>query len=188
VIEKLQQKLENNALETVLQEHISEHPWLLDPSWERTAGADLMEEWVRIDFSDEDHDAAGRIDLKHVRTAGKHVVIDLKRPEYTASQDELESYAEQYREKLGSLLSRSGRANEPIEVVFVVGQPPEDDEEDSVRRPNESLDVDNARVQLYENLLESSREANEEYIRNRPEAGRVSRLLNEIDAGDTLDD
>lgn len=189
VIEKLQQKLENNALETVLQEHISEHPWLLDPSWERTAGADLMEEWVRIDFSDEDHDAAGRIDLKHVRTAGKHVVIDLKRPDYTVSQDELESHAEQYREKLGSLLSRSGRANDPIEVVFVVGQPPEDDdEEDSVRRSDVSPDVDNARVQLYENLLESSRKAYEEYIRNRPEAGRVSRLLNEINAGDTLDD
>ena len=189
VIEKLQQKLENNALETVLQEHISEHPWLLDPSWERTAGADLMEEWVRIDFSDEDHDAAGRIDLKHVRTAGKHVVIDFKRPEYTASQDELKSHAEQYREKLGSLLSRSGRANDPIEVVFVVGQPPEDDdEEDSVRRSDVSPDVDNARVQLYENLLESSRKAYEEYIRNRPEAGRVSRLLNEINAGDTLDD
>ena len=188
VIEKLQQKLENNALETVLQEHISEHPWLLDPSWERTAGTDLMEEWVRIDFSEEEDEAAGRLDLKHVRTAGKHVVIDLKRPDYTPSQDELESYAGQYREKLGSLLSRSGRANEPIEVVFVVGQRPEDDEEDSVRRSNESLDVDNARVQLYENLLESSREAYEEYIRNRPEAGRVSRLLNEIDAGDTLND
>ena len=189
VIEKLQQKLENNALETVLQEHISEHPWLLDPSWERTAGTDLMEEWLRIDFSEEEDEAAGRLDLKHVRTAGKHIVIDLKRPEYNPSQNELESHAEQYREKLGSLLTRSGRANEPIEVVFVVGQPPDDDDgKVTARRPNKSLDVDNARVQLYQNLLESSREAYEEYIQNRPEAGRVSRLLNEIDAGDTLND
>jgi hypothetical protein len=188
VIGKLEEKLADNALETVLQEHLGEHPWLLDPSWERTAGTELMEDWVRIDFSEED-DAAGRLDLKHVRTAGKHVVIDLKRPEYTASPDELKSYAEQYREKLGSLLSRSGRTNEPIEVVFVVGQPPEDaDGEGDSRRPNESLDVDNARVQLYENLLKSSRESYEEYIRNRPEAGRVSRLLNEIDAGETLND
>jgi hypothetical protein len=189
VIEKLEEKLADNALETVLQEHLGEHPWLLDPSWERTAGTELMEDWVRIDFSEEEDDAAGRLDLKHVRTAGKHVVIDLKRPEYTASPDELKSYAEQYREKLGSLLSRSGRTKEPIEVVFVVGQPPEDaDGEGDSRRPNESLDVDNARVQLYENLLKSSRESYEEYIRNRPEAGRVSRLLNEIDAGETLND
>jgi hypothetical protein len=189
VIGKLEEKLADNALETVLQEHLGEHPWLLDPSWERTAGTELMEDWVRIDFSEEKDDAAGRLDLKHVRTAGKHVVIDLKRPEYTASPDEFKSHAEQYREKLGSLLSRSGRANEPIEVVFVVGQPLEDaDGEGDSRRPNESLDVDNARVQLYENLLKSSRESYEEYIRNRPEAGRVSRLLNEIDAGETLND
>jgi hypothetical protein len=189
VIGKLEEKLADNALETVLQEHLGEHPWLLDPSWERTAGTELMEDWVRIDFSEEEDDAAGRLDLKHVRTAGKHVVIDLKRPEYTVSPDELKSYAEQYRDKLGSLLSRSGRTNEPIEVVFVVGQSPEDvDGEGDRRRPNESLDVDNARVQLYENLLKSSRESYEEYIRNRPEAGRVSRLLNEIDAGETLND
>jgi len=189
VIGKLEEKLADNALETVLQEHLGEHPWLLDPSWERTAGTELMEDWVRIDFSEEKDDAAGRLDLKHVRTAGKHVVIDLKRPEYTASPDELKSYAEQYRDKLGSLLSRSGRTNEPIEVVFVVGQSPEDaDGEGDRRRPIESLDVDNARVQLYENLLKSSRESYEEYIRNRPEAGRVSRLLNEIDAGETLND
>ena len=186
VIEKLQQKLEGNALETVLQEHIGEHPWLLDPLWERPAGTDLMEESVRINFSEDK--AAGCHDLEHVRTAGKHVVINLKRPEYTASQDELKSHAEQYREKLGSLLSRSGRANEPVEVVFVVGQAPEDNGDNGGQRPNESLDIDNARVQLYENLLESSRESCEEYIRNRPEAGRVSRLLNEIDAGKTLND
>jgi hypothetical protein len=172
----------------VLQEHIGEHPWLLDLSWERTAGTDLMEDWVRIDFSEEEDEAAGRLDLKHVRTAGKHVVIDLKRPEYTPTKDELKSHAKQYREKLGSLLSRSGRAKEPIEVVFVVDEPPEVDSEDGPRRPKESLDVDNARLQMYENLLESSRESYEEYIRNQPRAGRVSRLLSEIDAGDTLND
>jgi len=187
VIEKLQQKLEDNTLETVLQEHISEHPWLLDPSWERTVGTDLMEDWVRIDFTKEEDEAAGRLDLKHIRTAGKHVIIDLKRPDYTPTQSELKEQADQYRDTISSLLSRSGRANEPVEVVFVVGTQPVDEEtEEPVRHPNKSLDMDNARVQLYENLLKSSHEAYEEYIQNRPEAGRVSRLLNEIDAGDTL--
>ena len=189
VIEKLQQKLEDNTLETVLQEHISEHPWLLDPSWERTVGTDLMEDWVRIDFTKEEDEAAGRLDLKHIRTAGKHVIIDLKRPDYTPTQSELKEQADQYRDTISSLLSRSGRANEPVEVVFVVGTQPVDEEtEEPVRHPNKSLDMDNARVQLYENLLKSSHEAYEEYIQNRPEAGRVSRLLNEIDAGDTLKD
>ncbi|GAB6863193.1 ATP-binding protein [Haloplanus litoreus] len=189
VIEKLQHKLEDNTLEAVLQEHIGEHPWLLDPSWERTAGTDLMEDWVRIDFTEEEDEAAGRLDLKHIRTAGKHVIIDLKRPDYTPTRSELEEQTEQYRETISSLLSRSGRAEEPVEVVFVVGiQPVDEDNDEPFGNPNKSLDVGDARVQLYKNLLESSREAYEEYIRNRPEAGRVSRLLNEIDAGDTLNE
>jgi hypothetical protein len=108
VIEKLQQKLEDNTLEAVLQEHIGEHPWLLDPSWERTAGTDLMEDWVRIDFTEEEDEAAGRLDLKHIRTAGKHVIIDLKRPDYTPTRSELEEQTEQYRDTISSLLSRSG--------------------------------------------------------------------------------
>jgi hypothetical protein len=148
-----------------------------------------MEDWVRIDFTEEEDEAAGRLDLKHIRTAGKHVIIDLKRPDYKPTQSGLEEHAEQYRDTISSLLNRSGRADEPVEVVFVVGSQPVDEEtEEPVRHPNKSLDVDNARVQLYENLLKSSREAYEEYIQNRPEAGRVSRLLDEIDAGDTLND
>jgi len=189
IIETLQQQLEDDALESVMQEHLGEHPWLLDPSWKRAAGTDRMEEWVRVDFVEDEDDAVGRLDLKYVRTGGKHVLIDLKEPDYTPTYAELESQADEYRDSMESLLVKSGQANEPVEVVFVVGEVPEDaDETDTTHRTLQSLDVDGARVLIYENLLQDARDAYQEYIDNRSDAGRVSRLIEEIDTGELMDE
>jgi hypothetical protein len=187
VIEKLQQQLEEDALETVLQEHLGEHPWLLDPSWERAAGSDQMEEWMRVDFLEEHDEAAGRLDLKCVRAAGKHVVIDLKRPDYEPTLSELQSQAADYRESLETMLRKQGRAGGATEVVIVVGQLPDNEDDDRSRRSRRSLDLDDARVLQYDNMLAETRELYESYIDNRTGAGRVSRLIDEIEAGDLFE-
>lgn len=188
IIEKLQQQLEEDALETVMQEHLGEHPWLLDPSWERAAGTDRMENWVRVDFVEDEDDSVGRLDLKYVRTGGKHVIIDLKEPGHTPTQSTLQSQAEDYQESMDSILSKSGKANEPVEVVFVVGKVLEiEDSNDTTQRPQRSLDVDGSRVLMYENLLRDARKSYEEYITNQSDAGRVSRLIEEIEAGDMFE-
>jgi len=187
IIETLQEQLEEDALEEVLQEHIGEHPWLLDPSWERAAGDDRMENWARIDFDEEDDDAVGRLDLKYVRTGGKHVLIDLKQPDYQPSRSELEAQAEEYLDSMTLMLSKSGGAQEPVEVVFVVGTELDGEaDKSSARTPRDMLDIGDARVLRYDNLLQDARDAYEEYIERRPEAGRISRLLDDIDAGDVM--
>lgn len=183
VIEKLQEQLEEDALETVLQEHLGEHPWLLDPSWERAAGTDRMEERMRVDFDEENDVAVGRLDLKCVRTAGKNVVIDLKQPDYEPTQDELESQAEEYRTSLEDMLRKRGRPGGAAEVVFVVGHMPAS-EDDAGRGAPRTLELENARVLRYDNMLEETREAYEAYINDSADAGRLSRLIDEIEAGD----
>jgi hypothetical protein len=187
VIEKLQQQLEEDALETVLQEHIGEHPWLLDPSWERAAGTDRMEEWMRVDYLEEEDEAAGRLDLKCVRAAGKPILIDLKRPEYEPTLSELRSQAADYRESLETMLRKQGRAGGATEVVIVVGHLPEPEDDDRSRRSRRALKLDDARVLQYENMLAETRELYESYIENRTGAGRVSRLIDEIEAGDLFE-
>jgi hypothetical protein len=177
VIEKLQEQLEEDALETVLQEHIGEHPWLLDPSWERAAGSERMEEWMRVGYLEEEDEAAGRLNLKCVRAAGKHIFIDLKRPDYEPTRGELQSQAEQYRESLDTMLRKRGRAGGTTEVVIVVGQLPEDGDG---RRPRQSMDLNDGRVLQYDNMLEETRRLYESYLDNRTEAGRVSRLIERI--------
>lgn len=189
IIETLQEQLEEDALEEVLQEHIGEHPWLLDPSWERAAGDDRMENWARIDFDEENDDEVGRLDLKYVRTGGKHVLIDLKQPDYQPSRSELKAQAEEYLDSITSMLSKSGRAQEPVEVVFVVGTELDGEaDKSSARAPRDELDIGDARVLRYDNLLQDARDAYEEYIERRPDAGRISRLLDDIDSGDVMSD
>lgn len=187
VIEKLQQQLEEDALETVLQEHLGEHPWLLDPSWERAAGTDRMEEWMRVDYLEEEDEAAGRLDLKCVRAAGKHIFIDLKRPDYEPTLSELQSQAADYRESLETMLRKQGRAGGATEVVIVVGHLPEPEDDDRSRRSRRALDLEDGRVLQYDNMLAETRELYESYIDNRSGAGRVSRLIDEIEAGDLFE-
>ena len=183
VIEKLQEQLEEEALETVLQEHLGEHPWLLDPSWERAAGTDRMEEWMRVDFVEENDETVGRLDLKCVRTAGKNVVINLKQPDYEPSQDELKSQAKEYRTSLEDMLRKRGRPGGAAEVVFVVGHMPAS-KDDASRGAPQTLQLENARVLRYDNMLKETREAYETYINDSADAGRLSRLIDEIEAGD----
>lgn len=184
VIEKLQQQLEEDALETVLQEHLGQHPWLLDPSWERAAGTDRMEEWMRVDYLEEEDEAAGRLDLKCVCAAGKQILIDLKRPDYEPTLSELQAQAADYRESLETMLRKQGRAGGATEVVIVVGHLPDPEDDDRSRR---SLDLDHARVLQYDYMLAETRELYESYIDNRTGAGRVSRLIDEIEAGDLFE-
>jgi len=181
VIEKLQQQLEEDALETVLQEHLGEHPWLLDPSWERAAGTDRMYEWMRVDYLEEEDEAAGRLDLKCVRAAGKHILIDLKRPEYEPTLSELQSQAADYRESLETMLRKQGRSGGATEIVIIVGQLPEDEDG---RRPRRSAELEDGRVLQYENMLQETYELYESYLDSRTEAGRVSRLIEHIDSAD----
>lgn len=143
-----------------------------------------MEEWMRVDYLEEEDEAAGRVDLKTVRAAGKHILIDLKRPDYEPTRDELQSQAEQYRESLETMLRKQGQAGSSTEVVIVVGQLPENDDG---RRPRRSMDLEDARVLQYENMLEKTREMYESYIDNRTGAGRVSRLIDEIEADDLFE-
>jgi hypothetical protein len=181
VIEKLQEQLEEAALETVLQEHLGEHPWLLDPSWERAAGSDRIEEWMRVDYLEEDDEETGRLDLKCVRAAGKHILIDLKRPDYEPTRSELQWQAEQYRESLETMLRKQGQAGSATEVVIVVGELPENDDD---RRPRRSMDLEDARLLQYDNMLDETREMYEGYLDSRTEAGRVSRLIERIGTAD----
>ena len=187
VIEKLQQQLEDDALETVLQEHLGEHPWLLNPSWERAAETDQMEKWIRVDYLKEEDEAAGRLELKCVRAAEKHILIDLKRPEYDPTLSELQSQAADYRESLETMLRKQGRAGGATEVVIVVGHIPEPEDDGRSRRSQRTLNLEDGRVLQYDNMLAETRELYESYIENRSGAGRVSRLINEIEAGDLFE-
>ena len=68
----------------MLQEHLFNPLWLIDPAWERASLGSRMEENLREmalglyakDASGEE--IKGRLDIRYATAAGKHVVIELK--------------------------------------------------------------------------------------------------------------
>ena len=78
VIDKLNSDAQDNALEKTLQEHIYDHLWLLDPSWDRASTDKHIEE--RVVKTWDGINRKLRLDIRYRKTSGQHVVIELKRP------------------------------------------------------------------------------------------------------------
>jgi hypothetical protein len=197
VINKLRKDVEENALEKVLQQHLFDHLWLLDPSWERAAGEEeYMESTVKKEFDKLDakqakemkitkEELAARRDIKYTTYARKHVVIELKRAARKVSTTELIDQIEDYRDALFKILESTDRANEPIEVICVVGTDLTD--WTNPRKKAESvktLAAKETRVVTYQRLIDSAYRAYSDYLKKHEDANRIQKLLQEIDRTD----
>lgn len=187
VIDALQEKVESAALEKVVQEHVFKHLWLLDPSWERATETAYMEQTVRKEFDKIDgklspKEKAGRLDIKYTTTSGKHVIVELKRSDRTTSTAELIDQTGKYRSALRKILRQAARPNEPVEVVCVVGKDLRDWGEEAGRKESEgALRAKDTRVVMYQELLDNAHKAYQGFLEQHKEAGRVSRLIAEIE-------
>ena len=192
VIEELQNKIEQEALDDVLQNYIHDHPWLLDPSWERATGADEIEREVRDLFRKADQELdpekrKGRVEVKYLRTTGQHVIIDLRDANTRFSLGELVSQLSRYRRVLKGVLDDIGRSEEEIEIVSVIGRDLAEWEEGSDRNETEDmLSSINARVLKYSELLDEAASSYERYMKERQEAERIRNVVNSIEAGDVF--
>ena len=111
IISKLHSAVEDNAMERTIQEILYEHLWLLDPSWDRATETTFMEQTVQKEFEEletkeilTDPELNGRYDIKYKMTAGKHVIIELKRANRTLDQYDLLRQVEKYGEALRKIV------------------------------------------------------------------------------------
>ena len=132
VIDGFQQFVADNAKEKIVQKYLFNHLWLLDPSWERTDNTPVMETRVAamLDKLDgiegasegekqETYRELGRLDIGYRTTAGKHVIIELKRPERVVDISEVvTSQLSRYYLELKRQLNRlDDYRNDVVEVV-----------------------------------------------------------------------
>jgi len=187
VVRALQGKVEDDALEKVVQEHLFNHLWLLDPSWERATSTEYMEQRVETEFGKitntlSKEEREGRIDIKYRTTGGKHVIIELKRASVKANTDILCAQVKKYRTALKKILIDLGKVNDQIEIVCVVGKPLADwDDPDGRQISNDQFKAVDARVILYQELIENSFKAYKDFLDQSKEAGRVFKLLRAIE-------
>ena len=187
IIGKLNKEITGNALEKVIQKHLCEHLWLLDPSWDRATNTPYLEETVgkefqRLDAKLTDEERKGRIDIRYVTTSKKHVIVELKRSGVKASVFKLMEQCAKYRSALEKCLREAGRDDEPVEVVILLGEglsewtTPKKKEETI-----ETLDTQNMRVVLYGELIDDAHKSYRAFLEKNKEAGRVYTLIRSLE-------
>ena len=186
VIRALKDKVEDNSLENLIQKYIFDHLWLLDPSWERVENSEYMESRIETIFHESnasltEEERLGRIDIAYRKTAGKHVVIELKRPGKKVRVYELADQIRKYRSGILKLLATTKQDFEPLEIICVLGEPPVEWEgfggRDTVKKALESVD---ARYVNYAELLNNAYKVYSDYFEKQRNLARLSKVIDQI--------
>ncbi|BEV12056.1 ATP-binding protein [Asticcacaulis sp. DW145] len=186
VIKTLHEKVDDNALEKVIQEYLFRYLWLLDPMWERASETPVMEQSVATAFAKVDAgltaaEKAGRLDIRYKSTSGTHIIIELKRDLVSTSVIELIQQVQKYRSALQKCLKAAGKEKEPIEIIIVLGKYPSDWEDEGLQK---MLDPINARVVLYRGLIDSAYKSYQNYLEKEKDAGALTAFLDSLEASD----
>ena len=186
VIRSLADSCDTNAKEKVLQKHIYDNLWLLNPSWERaTRGSERLEQSVAKEFKDlesnlSEEERTGRLDIRYRNTSGVHVIVELKRyqPTYKVDVYDLHRQIDKYRNALKKCLKAIGRENEPITAICIIGEgvlPPEM----SLEEANKKL-AGSGRIITYDMLIHNALESYSEYLEREAKVGKLRALIDQI--------
>ena len=186
VITALREKVDENALERAIQQYLFNHLWLLDPSWERVEGTETMESRVHRLFADVDaslteEQRRGRLDIAYRKSAGEHVIVELKRPERVVGRTEMLEQCEKYLAGMQKLLDAAGTPRESVRIVFIIGRPPRDWFGAAKDRTIEMLSAVNTRIVFYDELLNNAEKSYRDYLGKRETIDALGKVMNAID-------
>ncbi|WP_083459924.1 ATP-binding protein [Jiangella muralis] len=190
-IERLENMINRDELEKVLQKHLFENMWLLDPSWEGATGdADMEISLTRVrrgtlfNKSEAENQKQGRIDIQYRTAAGVHMIVELKKYGRVTTIDELRKQGEKYHEALSEVLRKRNERVQDISVVYVLGQDPkveylgEADLEDLVRRQLSHID---GRILYYDKLLDTAQKRYKDYRDRKIDVTALDKVLAALD-------
>ncbi len=189
VLEKFSDLRDQNAKEKIIQKHLFDHLWLLDPSWERASAPEAMESGMKKALGGAiagltDEEKRARLDIQYRTTGNKHVIIELKRPEASTDITGLFAQLKKYKSAASKVLEKSG-GEKPVEVICVLGRLPKDWENSRERSEDENaLKAFGARIVFYDQLIESARNAYGDYVEKNKGVTRLATLLNRISKAD----
>lgn len=187
VIQTLQKKVDENALEKAIQEYLFDHLWLLDPSWERAEGTAVMEKRVQTMFDKvtaelSEEEKKGRLDIGYRKVAGEHVIIELKRPDRVLGRSEMLEQSEKYLSGMLKLLTAAGTPHELVEIVFVLGKEPREWSNPGGKdRVISQLRENRSRIVFYDQLLTNAEKSYSDYLDKRGVVDTLSQVIAAID-------
>lgn len=178
-IETLKRITDEDEKEKVIQEFLSEHLWLLDPSWERIEGtvhveSKVKDEFVKIDAELTDEEKLGRRDIKYRAVAKRHVIVELKRTSVKSDVQTLVKQVRKYERALRKVLDACGCKDEGIEVVLVLGAYPTDNDPDFI---DGQLKTVHARVLTYDELIDRAYQNYSAFMQSKQKKDALEALL-----------
>ncbi len=177
--------VDEDAKEKALQQYLFDHLWLLDPSWERATGSEFIESRLQeagVIVSDlTKKEALGRVDLKYRTTAGKHIIVELKKAGRRMKLIELQEQGQTYVDKLRKILAAQNETTPNIEVVFILGKPVEE-EASNPERLKASMEAISPGSQVihYDTLIQGAQKAYSEYLEQSKTLDRLERIVEGI--------
>ncbi len=195
-ISRLELLIDENALESDIQDLLFEHLWLLDPAWERATDASMhfaertvtsVFDGLDADLTDEER--SGRLDIAWKTAALGHIIVELKRPDRVVTTEEISAQVRKYRSAFRKALRDcEGQENPDVQVVVIVGRDLGDWRYDEGREDSERILAESrTRVMKYDELLSRAQASYTEFIERREEFGRIVRLIERIEAEDLPD-
>jgi len=185
IIRRFEELVDDDAREKVLQEYLFDHLWLLDPSWERTT-TPIMEQAVKsIINTPSNLDQAvldSRVDIAYRKSAGTHVIVELKRASVKTSSIELVRQVDKYRSGVLSYLRGLEGDNVDLQIVCVLGKDLTDYTNVDGRRTSRDLLASvGARALPYSRLINSALAAYEDYLERYRSLGTVRAVISGIE-------
>lgn len=187
IINELEKKVDDNEKEKLIQKYLFNHLWLLDPSWERALDAEPhMEKTVENIFNAVNNDLTedekkGRIDITYKKSSGKHLIIELKKPDRIVESTDLVKQCDKYIFAFKKMFSEIGENSVPIEAICILGKQPKGwenlEKKDSDTR---MLKEKNIRIITYKELIANSLKGYGAFLEKSKEISRIQKIISEL--------
>lgn len=188
VVDKFQKITNDNELEKVVQEYLYDHLWLLDPSWERVSGSQEIERTLSAELKKIDPDAktGARLDIEYKTISGKHIIIEMKKPDVIPTVEKLQQQGRKYvkavRQWYKDHPDRCPVKNQipQIEIIFLLGKNHKHLDEDDREYHEDILKALNAKIMTYGDLITQTRQTYSDYIDCQKESQRLKDIIDHI--------
>lgn len=186
VIKEFESLVDANEKEKVLQKHLFNNLWLLDPGWERAAGSERIEQLLKKDFKAfnpklNDKQSKGRVDIRYRTNGGEHIIVELKRAKRRLGVAELVEQGNKYKTALMKCLASQGIEHPHISIVFVVGMPLYEEDDPGGRETVQNVLAGiNGRAVHYETLIAGAHASYDEYLQQSAKVDRLDKILQKL--------
>lgn len=188
VIKALEQKVDKAEKEKVIQQYLFDHLWLLDQQWERVEGTEYMEKQVgklfkEIDAGLTEEEKKGRLDIKYRKSAGNHIIIELKKPDRAISFVETVQQLRKYYSGMKKLVEKlDTRERGLVEIILLVGKEPQGWNDSSEKEQFENIfKMYNTRLVFFQNLLVSAERCYSDYLEKKKDVDRLQNVIYAIE-------